>query len=75
VKRHQLIVDGNAGDTLTLRATDSGWVNSGTVFHGGVGYTVYDSGTAGAQFERVQVIVANEVTTVVPPAGSRMARR
>ena len=75
VRRHQLIVDGNAGDVMTLKATDSGWVNSGTVFHGGVGYTVYDSGTAGPQFERVQVIVANEVTANVPPAGTRTARR
>jgi len=64
-RRHQLVVDGNAGDVLKLRHADSGWVNAGTVFHGGVQYTVYDSGTAGNQFERVEVIAADGVTTIV----------
>src|SRR5262249_10323285 len=71
VRRHQLVVDGNAGDVLELRHADSGWVNAGTVFHGGTPYTVYDSGIAGSQFERVEVIVAGAVTTVVDALGSR----
>jgi len=64
VRRHQLVVDGNAGDVLELRATASTWVNAGTVFRGGIQYDVYDSGIAGPQYERVEVIVASDVTTV-----------
>lgn len=71
VRRHQLIVDGNAGDALQLPATASGWVNAGTVFHHGIGYTVYDTGTLGPQFERVEIIVANDVTTTVLPQGQK----
>jgi len=71
VRRHQLIVDGNVGDALQLPATASGWVNAGTVFHHGIGYTVYDTGTLGPQFERVEIIVANDVTTTVPPQGQK----
>jgi hypothetical protein len=65
IRRHQLVVDGNAGDVLELRPADSGWVNAGTVFHGGIQYTVYDSGISGSQFERVEVIVRSDVTTIV----------
>jgi hypothetical protein len=68
VHRHQLVVDGNAGDVVNLPSTPSGWVNAGTVFHGGLGYTVYDTGTLGPQFERVEVIVANAVTANLPLA-------
>lgn len=75
VRRHQLIVDGNAGDTLRLPATESGWVNAGTVFHNGAGYTVYDSGSLGPQFERVEVIVADAVRTVVPAPGQGTSGR
>jgi len=71
VRRHQLIVDGNAGDALQLPATASGWVNAGTVFHHGIGYTVYDTGTLGPQYERVEIIVANDVTTTVLPQGQK----
>jgi hypothetical protein len=39
------------------------------VFHHGIGYTVYDTGTLGPQFERVEIIVANDVTTTVLPQG------
>jgi hypothetical protein len=70
-RRHQLVVDGNAGDVLELRKAASGWVNAGTAFHGGVQYTVYDSGTAGKQFERVEVIVASDVTTIVDTTEGR----
>jgi hypothetical protein len=68
VRRHQLVVDGNAGDRVNLPSTPSSWVDAGTVFHDGVGYTVYDTGGLGKQFERVEVIVANAITTALPLA-------
>lgn len=42
--RHQLIVDGNAGDAVTLTGTFS-WTDVGTVTQGGVTYTVYNIST------------------------------
>ena len=39
VRRHQLVVDGNAGDVVNCPSTSSSWVKAGTVFHAGVGYT------------------------------------
>jgi hypothetical protein len=42
--RHQLIVDGNAGDAVTLTGTAS-WTVAGTVTQGGVTYTVYNIST------------------------------
>jgi hypothetical protein len=66
VRRHQLVIDGDSGDIVNLPDTPSGWVNAGTVFHDDVGYTVYDTGTMGPQFERVEVIVANAITPQMP---------
>ncbi|HSW21321.1 MAG TPA: cadherin domain-containing protein, partial [Burkholderiaceae bacterium] len=49
--RHQLIVDRNLGDTVTLSGT---WTAMGTVSNGATTYTVHDSSTGLAQ-----VLVAN----------------
>jgi hypothetical protein len=75
VRRHQLVIDGNAGDVLELKPTASTWVNAGTVFRAGIQYDVYDSGIAGPQYERVEVIVASDVTTLVDALGSRPGER
>jgi hypothetical protein len=64
VRRHQLVVEGDAGDVVNLPATRKRWVNAGTVFHDGVGYTVYEAGS------RVQLLVANAITTNMPPVAS-----
>jgi len=72
VRRHQLVVEGDAGDVVNLPSTPKGWVNAGTVFHDGVGYTVYDTGPLGPnpKFGRVEVIVANAITTNLPGAAA-----
>jgi len=72
VRRHQLVVEGGAGDVVNLPASPRGWVNAGTVFRNGVGYTVYDTGPLGPnpKFERVEVIVADAITTNLPVAAS-----
>jgi hypothetical protein len=72
VRRHQLVVEGNAGDAVNLPSSASGWVDAGTVFHDGAGYSVYH--TAGAPFERVELIVANAVTVNLPGAAGPRAR-
>jgi hypothetical protein len=41
VRRHQLVVDGDAGDIAT--STKSAWKNAGTVFNNGQPYIVYNS--------------------------------
>lgn len=43
VARHQLRVEGNAGDLLSLGTE---WARSGTATFGGVNYTVYNSGSS-----------------------------
>ncbi len=63
VRRHQLIVDGNAGDVASSGA--GSWTNVGTVFKNGQAYTVYNSLTG-----RSQVVVNGDVTRVGLPAGS-----
>jgi len=73
VRRHQLVVDGDAGDVVNLPHTSNGWVNAGTVFHNGVGYTVWDTGTQGLQFERVEVIIANAITVNLLPQSGAMS--
>jgi len=72
VGRHQLVVDGNAGDVVNLGPAANGWENAGTVFTGGLRYDVYNTNTKPAPtFERVQVIVAHAVTiNVAPPGGA-----
>ncbi len=55
VGRHQLVIDGNAGDLARL--TDSGWTSVGTVFNGTATYKVYNSASGLAQ-----VLVADAVT-------------
>jgi hypothetical protein len=47
VRRHQLIVDGNAGDVIDIAAGD--WKTAGSVFNNGRAYTVYNSGDGRAQ--------------------------
>ncbi|HEX5684808.1 MAG TPA: hypothetical protein VFY73_12345 [Ideonella sp.] len=54
-RRHQLVIDGDAGDSLA--ATWHGWKDAGTVFHGGQAYTVWNSVAGRAQLlmnQRVQ---------------------
>jgi len=70
LRRHQLVVEGDAGDVVNLPPTSKGWVNAGTVFRDGVGYTVWDTGPLGPnpKFDRVEVIVANAITTNLPLA-------
>jgi hypothetical protein len=63
VKRHQLIVDGNAGDVAASSAGT--WRNAGTVFNNGHTYIVYNS-IAG----RSQVLVNEAVTRIALPSGS-----
>ncbi|MCF7965423.1 MAG: FG-GAP-like repeat-containing protein [Methylobacter tundripaludum] len=53
--RHQLIIDGNAGDVATVNGAT--WTNMGTVSHNATTYTVYNSNVGLAQ-----VLVANAVT-------------
>ena len=47
MRRHQLVVDGNAGDLLA--ATWRDWKNMGTVLHGSQAYTVWNSVAGRAQ--------------------------
>jgi len=77
VGRHQLVVDGDAGDVVNLGAAANGWENAGTVFSSGVRYDVYNTNTKPApSFERAQVIVAHAVTVVMaPPRGAPAADR
>jgi hypothetical protein len=60
VRRHQLIVDGNAGDVLN--ASEGTWKNVGTVSNNGHTYTVYNS-TGG----RSQVLVNSDITRIGLP--------
>jgi len=46
VNRHQLVVDGNAGDALVL---GSGWVNAGVATNNGNSYTVYNHSNSAAE--------------------------
>jgi hypothetical protein len=46
-RRHQLVVDGNAGDLLTTAWPN--WKNAGTVFRNGQAYTVWNSIAGRAQ--------------------------
>jgi hypothetical protein len=54
VRRHQLVIDGNAGDSLDTLQRD--WKDVGTVFRGVQGYTVFNS-VAG----RAQLLVNQQV--------------
>jgi Ca2+-binding RTX toxin-like protein len=46
VPRHQLVIDGNAGDAVVA---DGLWANSGTVSHAGHSYAVYNARGSAAQ--------------------------
>jgi len=51
---------------VNLPTTPQGWVNAGTVFHDGTGYTVYEAG------RRVQLLVADAITiNMLPTARSQ----
>jgi hypothetical protein len=63
VRRHQLIVDGDTGDTAA--SAQGAWKNAGTAFNNGHGYTVYNSLSG-----RSQVLVNSDVTRIGLPAGS-----
>jgi hypothetical protein len=54
VRRHQLVVDGNAGDIAAAAQAD--WKNAGTAFNNGHTYTVYNSVSG-----RAQVLVNSDV--------------
>jgi hypothetical protein len=62
VRRHQLIVDGDAGDVAASSA--GAWKNAGTAFKNGHPYTVYNSVTG-----RSQVLVNSDVTRIGLPTG------
>jgi hypothetical protein len=73
VRRHQLVIEGDAGDVVNLPSTARGWVDAGTVFHDGVGYTVYDTtGSLGPHVERLEVIIADAITVNPPGAPSSL---
>jgi RTX calcium-binding nonapeptide repeat (4 copies) len=54
VRRHQLVVDGNTGDTATFAQAD--WQNAGTAFNNGHTYTANNSVSG-----RAQVLVNSDV--------------
>jgi hypothetical protein len=62
VRRHQLVVDGDAGDVIGTRAGT--WKNAGTAFNNGRSYTVYNSLTG-----RSQLLVNDEITRIGLPGG------
>jgi hypothetical protein len=68
VRRHQLIVDGNAGDAATF--AQGTWKKAGTAFKNGHTYIVYNS-LAG----RSQVLVNSEVTRIGLPLHERVRTR
>jgi hypothetical protein len=68
VRRHQLVVHGNAGDVADLTRYGSRWVNAGTAFHHGVAYTVFNSDSGSDRLLRTQVLVASAVTSITAPA-------
>ncbi|MBT9594833.1 MAG: FG-GAP repeat protein [Vitreoscilla sp.] len=70
VRRHQLIIDGNAGDTADLTKYGSLWTLAGTAFNNSVPYTVFNSDSGGPRLLRTQVLVASEVTTISTPGGA-----
>lgn len=53
VQKHQLIVDGNAGDEVH----STGWTAAGTVIYGGTNYNVYNFGTY------TQLLIDQEIAT------------
>jgi hypothetical protein len=55
--RHQVVVDGNAGDKLTL--TGGGWTDAGTATFNGHTYEVYKNGSYG------EVLVDTSLTRVL----------
>jgi hypothetical protein len=54
VRRHQLVVDGDAGDQVAR--LPGHWRHTGTVSHGGLGYDVWNSRTG-----RVQLLLNQQV--------------
>ncbi|MGE0100340.1 MAG: hypothetical protein AB7S86_18525, partial [Hydrogenophaga sp.] len=61
VQRHQLVIDGDAGDSVT----SSGWTDTGgTVSYGGQTYAVYNS-TAASTLAQLLVDVDITYTAVV----------
>jgi hypothetical protein len=54
-RRHQLVIDGDAGDVVNLTGVD--WANVGTVTHESETYNVYNSALG-----RAQVLVVADVT-------------
>ncbi len=64
--RHQLVIDGNAGDVVTLNGMN--WTSVGTASNGGNLYTIYNSDSGLAQ-----VLLANAMTSSVQTAISLSA--
>jgi hypothetical protein len=60
VRRHQLVVDGNAGDVISTRAGN--WKDAGTAFNNGRSYTVFNS--IGG---RAQLLVNDAITRLGLP--------
>jgi hypothetical protein len=64
VRRHQLIVEGDAGDVAASAKTT--WINAGTAFNNGHTYVVYNSISG-----RSQALVNSEVTRIGLPGDAR----
>ncbi|MBL0720273.1 FG-GAP repeat protein, partial [Piscinibacter sp. Jin2] len=63
VNRHQLVVEGNAGDAVNF---DAGWTRSGTASLGGQNYVIVNHNTSAAQVLVRQGVGLNNVA--LPPA-------
>ncbi len=62
-RRHQVIIDGNAGDIANVTGTI--WSNMGTVTNGSTTYTVFNSDTGLAQLLVANAITQNVTVTYV----------
>ncbi len=47
--KHQLVVDGNTGDTVTVDMAGGSWTNMGDITNAGITYHVYESANHQAQ--------------------------
>jgi len=66
--KHQLIVDGDAADSLVINAGNGSWVSAGTVTNGAATYNVYDNIAANSQILALNGIVVtnNDVDAIAP---------
>lgn len=65
VNAHQLMIDGNAGDSIVLADAES-WQSAGTTtYHHGQSYAVYNSTTQDSNGVTAQLLVNTQVTVVL----------